>query len=721
MNDDLTLLREYARGNSEEAFAALVSRHVNLVYSVALRQVRDPHLADEITQAVFIILARKAASLGPKTILSGWLCRAARYASANALTIQRRRQRREQEAHMQTILNEPASDETWTQIAPLLDGALEKLGQKDHDAVVLRFFEGRNFREVGAALGTSEDAAKMRVSRALEKLRNFFAKRGMSSTTAIIAGAISANSVQAAPLALAKSVTAVAITKGAAASVSTLTLIQGALKLMAWTKAKTAMAVGTVAILGIGTTTALIVEEQSRMAAYMASPEGSDLWNLQQELKWAEAGNQWAAAALWDAYYYGHHGVKPDQAEADKWLKKVTQNLWVVHFEPVDDFAPEDPSEFLARIQQYSSFPFSLTNFGTGPLFRTTKHGDKLVGSFLSDKPDELKANLAKVPGLRLTAIERITPREFIQYTESPFESFWNLQHKLKLAEAGNQQAAFALWDAYYRGNHGVQPDPVEANKWLGKFVQGLWVVRFEPANGFEPANATELLGRIQQHAFLQSGLTNIGIGGFLRTTSQNGKLMGSFLSDYPDELKTKLEQVPGVRVISSEPVTPESFLKYEASPQETLWNLQNEVKQAEAGNRSAAFYLWDAYFHGHHGVQPDPVEANKWLGKLVQGVWVVRFEPVNGFAPANAAELLGRIEQHTALQSGLTNIGIAGFFRTTSRDGKLAGSFLSDYPDELKSKLAQVPGVKVISSEPVTPESFIKYDASSQESLQSQ
>ena len=79
LNDDLALLQEYARCNSEEAFAALVSRHVNLVYSVALRQVRDPHLAEEITQAVFIILARKADSLGGKTILAGWLCRMARY------------------------------------------------------------------------------------------------------------------------------------------------------------------------------------------------------------------------------------------------------------------------------------------------------------------------------------------------------------------------------------------------------------------------------------------------------------------------------------------------------------------------------------------------------------------------------------------------------------------------------------------------------------------
>ena len=163
---------------------------------------------------------------------------------------------------METILNggcdassQPIAGETWQQIAPLLDTALGRLAGKDHDAIVLRFFEKKNFAEVGTALGASEDAAKKRVSRALEKLRRFFLKRGVDSTATTIAETISANSIQAAPVALAKTVTAVAIAKGAAASLSTLTLIKGALKIMAWAKVKTTIVAGMIVLLAAGTAT----------------------------------------------------------------------------------------------------------------------------------------------------------------------------------------------------------------------------------------------------------------------------------------------------------------------------------------------------------------------------------------------------------------------------------------------------------------------------------
>ena len=189
--DDIALLKQFAENGSEPAFAEIVSRHVNLVYSAALRKVGDAHAAQEISQAVFIILARKAQSLGAKTILSGWLHQTTRLTAANFLRGEIRRQKREQEAFMRSTLNEDIN-ETWRQIAPVLDDAISKLGAKDRDAIVLRYFENKSLVEVGAAMGTGEDAAKMRVSRALEKLRKIFSKRGVRLSAALIAGAVSA-------------------------------------------------------------------------------------------------------------------------------------------------------------------------------------------------------------------------------------------------------------------------------------------------------------------------------------------------------------------------------------------------------------------------------------------------------------------------------------------------------------------------------------------------
>jgi RNA polymerase sigma factor (sigma-70 family) len=256
--DDHALLRQYAEQNSETAFAALVARHVDKVYSTALRHTRNVHAAEEITQAVFVILAKKSGRLGAKVILSGWLYETARLTALTFIRSEIRRARREQEAHMTTALNENES-EAWSHIAPLLDDALAKLSAADRHAVVLRYFDGKSLGEVGAAMGASEDAAKKRVTRAVEKLRGWFTKRGVTLTATVLTAAISANSVQAAPLGLAATVTAVAV-KGAAVSGSTLTLIKGALKLMAWTKAKLVIAVTAGVLLAAGT--AIVVVER---------------------------------------------------------------------------------------------------------------------------------------------------------------------------------------------------------------------------------------------------------------------------------------------------------------------------------------------------------------------------------------------------------------------------------------------------------------------------
>src|SRR5580693_2011546 len=208
--DDMALLREYVAQDSGAAFAELVTRHVNKVYSVALRHTRNPHSAEEITQAVFVILAKKSRHLGKRVILSGWLYQTARLTAVTHIRSEIRRARREQEAHMRTVLNKGESD-AWTQIAPLLDAAMAGLNETDRHAVVLRFFDGKSMREVGAALGANEEAAKKRVGRAVEKLRRFFTKRGIILPAAALTAAISAHSVQAAPLALAKTTTAVAM------------------------------------------------------------------------------------------------------------------------------------------------------------------------------------------------------------------------------------------------------------------------------------------------------------------------------------------------------------------------------------------------------------------------------------------------------------------------------------------------------------------------------
>ncbi len=245
---DRQLLQDFALNGAETAFEVLVQRHVHLVYSTALRQVGEAEMAKDVTQAVFIILARKASKLGAKVILPAWLYRTTRFAAADAMKAERRRLARELEA---TMMEPSTSDPFWEQVAPHLDDAMDHLSEKDRAAIVLRFFDQKGFRVIGEALGTTDDSAQKRVTRALEKLRGILVKRGVRISTTVLAGTLMSQCVQAAPAAVAAAVASTAV-KGAVTSASILTIVKGTLKMMLWNKLKMTCAWSVPALLAAG-------------------------------------------------------------------------------------------------------------------------------------------------------------------------------------------------------------------------------------------------------------------------------------------------------------------------------------------------------------------------------------------------------------------------------------------------------------------------------------
>jgi RNA polymerase sigma factor (sigma-70 family) len=239
---DLELLARYTRQHAEDAFAEIVRRHLGLVYSAALRQVRSPQLAEEVTQTAFIDLARGAAKLKPDTVLAAWLYQVTRRTAIDVVRREAGRQLREQIATEMNAMNATAAD--WAHIEPMLDDAMQALDDTDRAAVLLRYFENRSLREVGATLGTSENAAQKRLGRAVERLREFFAKRGVTVGTSGLVYVISANAVQAAPVGLALTIsTAAALVGTSVAATATAT----ATKALAMTTLQKTLIAGTVA------------------------------------------------------------------------------------------------------------------------------------------------------------------------------------------------------------------------------------------------------------------------------------------------------------------------------------------------------------------------------------------------------------------------------------------------------------------------------------------
>jgi len=222
MNDDHDLLQRYARDGGEEAFREIVSRYAGLVYATALRHVREASHAEEVAQNVFTLLARKASGIPRDASLAGWLHRSACHLARHLIRSEARRQAREIAAvSMSTPDNSPEAG--WEEIQTVLDESLGSLRDDDREAVLLRFFRGLSLREVGGAMQTSEDAARMKINRALEKLRTSLARRGITSTAAALSGMLATHAAAADSPDLAVRLAAHALNAASQAATATLT------------------------------------------------------------------------------------------------------------------------------------------------------------------------------------------------------------------------------------------------------------------------------------------------------------------------------------------------------------------------------------------------------------------------------------------------------------------------------------------------------------------
>jgi RNA polymerase sigma factor (sigma-70 family) len=246
MTEDAALLSRYAADQSEAAFAELTQRHVDLVYSAALRLVNgDVHSAQDVTQQVFAEVARQAKRLARHPVFVGWLYTTTRQMALRMNRTDQRRQAREQEATMMNqLLHDDSPPADWNQLRPVLEDVMHELDDKDRHAVLLRFFQNKSLNEVGAALNLTENAARMRVDRALDKLRGKLARHGITTTAASLAAVVAANAVQAAPVGFAATISAAAI--------STSTLITATTTIAMTAMQKTIVAAALAAAVGTG-------------------------------------------------------------------------------------------------------------------------------------------------------------------------------------------------------------------------------------------------------------------------------------------------------------------------------------------------------------------------------------------------------------------------------------------------------------------------------------
>ncbi|NOS68502.1 MAG: sigma-70 family RNA polymerase sigma factor [Verrucomicrobia bacterium] len=416
---DQQLLQDYAGSHSEPAFAELVRRHIDLVYSAALRMVCDSHQAEDVTQGVFVALAQNARQLTHHPVLSGWLHRTTQNLAANAVRANVRRQTREREALAMNELLSAEPDTNWENIAPHLDAALGELSEPDRDAVLLRYFERKSAHEMAQTLGISDEAAQKRVNRAVERLREFFAKRGVTVGASGLIVVISANAVQAAPMGLALTISAAAL---ASATLSTSTAIAVTTKTIAMTTLQKIIATATVAILaGAGiyeAHQAFQLREQIQTLQEQQAPLVEQIQALQRE---RDEGKNRLAGLLEDISRWESN---PNQTELLKLRGEVTR------LKAAENRKVNDPAEAAAKSW--------------------------------ADRVTRLKQRLEQTPGAKIPEFKYLTDANWLDAASEPLVSDEDYRRAFaRLRSVGENQMIISMHKAlgeYMKQNGGQFP-----------------------------------------------------------------------------------------------------------------------------------------------------------------------------------------------------------------------------------------------------------------------
>jgi RNA polymerase sigma factor (sigma-70 family) len=427
VTDSQTLLSEYARTGSDAAFRELVARYVGLVYATALRLVAgDAHLAEDVAQLVFVDLAQKARGLTRGVMLGGWLHARTCNIARPMLRAERRRQSRERLVMSLVQCDSPDSGDDLTHIAPMLDEAIMQLGKEDRTAIILRFFERRDFSSIGAALGSSEDAARMRVSRSLDKLHLFLKRRGVSLSVAALAGALSTEAVTAAPAGLAGSLASLVLAQTASTGGIAATL----LKIGTMTKLK--MGIVSAFVL-MSLTTSLVVQRNSQAGS---SSRQQSLREQRDQLAQIKADNERLANLTLSSNRSASDPRSPELSQ----LRAEAESLRA----QIRDLAALRDQNRALNAEQESRTPFQIREFALGKHRRTEvwtqaflKYAHENQGqlptafaqaeAFLpKDSPKETSLSSDQFEILYHGSVDALTNKDVIIFRE---KNLWKLQN----------------------------------------------------------------------------------------------------------------------------------------------------------------------------------------------------------------------------------------------------------------------------------------------------